>query len=489
MTLDNFSLADTQQLGSRLPNDPHAVSAALPAWQDVVDYEEGKQRVSNALHTAYPRFMFHPLVSALAESLRTEFAIGDGYLTLYPSYDTAKDALAFIHHATTAHAELIVDTQKNIYVCCTGKDGAAAAKAHWQHTGLGISSRHAERALRSQVAADADYQKHAVRAMISKGAGVAEDDVTLHPTGMSALYCAYRITRKKTGHTDTVQLGFPYVDTLKIQQKWGGDVHMLDNQGAYIAQLESLFAQYPIAACFTEFPSNPLLKPIDIQALSECCRAYGVLLIVDDTIATWFNCDLRHYADITCTSLTKGFSGKGNVMAGACIVQPHSPYAAELRAVRDALYEDIFHADDARVLAANMIGFEARMQRMNANAAELVQYLAAHHDVADVYYPSHDKALYDKVKTPHGGYGCLLSFTLKNASHTPAFYDALQVCKGPSLGTEFTLCCPYTLLAHYYELDWAKSYGVDAHLLRVSVGCEDISEIITRFEKAFAQAR
>ena len=53
------------------------------------------------------------------------------------------------------------------------------------------------------------------------------------------------------------------------------------------------------------------------------------------------------------------------------------------------------------------------------------------------------------------------------------FYDALQLAKGPSLGTNFTLCCPYTLLAHFTELPWAADYGVSSRLIRVSVGLEN----------------
>ena len=54
------------------------------------------------------------------------------------------------------------------------------------------------------------------------------------------------------------------------------------------------------------------------------------------------------------------------------------------------------------------------------------------------------------------------------------FYDALSLPKGPSLGTNFTLVCPYALLAHYNELSWAESYGVPRNLIRISVGLEDI---------------
>jgi cystathionine gamma-synthase len=87
-----------------------------------------------------------------------------------------------------------------------------------------------------------------------------------------------------------------------------------------------------------------------------------------------------------------------------------------------------------------------------------------------------------------GGYGGLLSFVLKSPKKTPKVYDALRLCKGPSFGTPFTLVCPYTLLAHYQELEWAEACGVPPNLLRVSCGLEPIETIIAAFEEAFAHA-
>lgn len=72
------------------------------------------------------------------------------------------------------------------------------------------------------------------------------------------------------------------------------------------------------------------------------------------------------------------------------------------------------------------------------------------------------------------GFGCLVSFDLKeDLVNVEAFYDALAVNKGPSLGTNFTLASPYTLLAHYMELPWAAQYDVPTKLIRVSVGLEN----------------
>ena len=67
-------------------------------------------------------------------------------------------------------------------------------------------------------------------------------------------------------------------------------------------------------------------------------------------------------------------------------------------------------------------------------------------------------------------------------------FDALEICKGPSFGTPFTLACPYTLLAHFHELDWADACGVPADLIRVSSGVEETAGLLARFSKALEQA-
>ncbi|RYD34833.1 MAG: PLP-dependent transferase, partial [Verrucomicrobiaceae bacterium] len=104
-----------------------------------------------------------------------------------------------------------------------------------------------------------------------------------------------------------------------------------------------------------------------------------------------------------------------------------------------------------------------------------------------VWHPSlTQRENYEKVMRKGGGFGGLLSFVLKNEKKTPKVYDALRVNKGPSFGTAFTLVCPYTLLAHYTELEWAEGCGVSPNLLRVSVGQESTEHIISVFEEALA---
>jgi cystathionine gamma-synthase len=133
----------------------------------------------------------------------------------------------------------------------------------------------------------------------------------------------------------------------------------------------------------------------------------------------------------------------------------------------------------------NSRDFVRRIDRVNANAEVICAVLAAHPLVTRVYYPKYNddasRANYEACRLPKGGYGGLLSCTLQTKAHAVAFYDALETAKGPSLGTNFTLTSPYVILAHYQELDWAASFGVDPYLLRISVGLEDdLGEIFTR---------
>ncbi|KAL9020751.1 MAG: hypothetical protein Q9185_002067 [Variospora sp. 1 TL-2023] len=123
-------------------------------------------------------------------------------------------------------------------------------------------------------------------------------------------------------------------------------------------------------------------------------------------------------------------------------------------------YEDNYWAEDALFMERNSRDFIARIARMNRNAEAICDCLKASRYVKDVYYPKYSstRSFYDLYRTPAGGYGGLLSVTFRTRLEAIAFYDALETAKGPSLGTNFTLSCPYTLLAHYTELSWVSRW-------------------------------
>jgi cystathionine gamma-synthase len=176
-------------------------------------------------------------------------------------------------------------------------------------------------------------------------------------------------------------------------------------------------------------------------------------------------------------------------MAGAATVRADSPLAAEFLGplAEDSAECAPLYVADAEILLSNMKGYAKRNTAVNFNALALVAFLKDHPAVASVWHPSVTQTEnYTAIMRKNGGFGGLLSIALTNPKKAPKVYDALKISKGPSFGTPFTLVCPYTLLAHYDELDWTEDCGVPANLLRISVGLESPDTIIAAFAEALA---
>lgn len=138
----------------------------------------------------------------------------------------------------------------------------------------------------------------------------------------------------------------------------------------------------------------------------------------------------------------------------------------------------------------NSRDFQRRTRIIDGNTEAVCDFLHAHPEtVKCVYYPKFTTAEhYARCRLPGGGFGGLFSVTFHAPAAARAFFDALPFPKGPSLGTNFTLACPYTILGHYLELEWAAGYGVEEGLVRVSVGMEEREVLMEGFGKAFKAA-
>ncbi len=459
-----------EELGQPIPPSPHAVSVALPRWQDVVGYEEKKPEVVGALTSGYPRFFIHAEVRELAR------LIGQGQPCLpFPSLRAARLCAAFIEQSSGQQAKVV--GSRGIHGVVTSEAGTDALRAFWQHTGLIVSSRQAEAWLAGrEPAAEGHAVRQSLRRQLAGFYDCAEDDVFLAPTGMAAQFAALRAVMQRSPGRPTAQLGFPYVDTLKLQKKLGHGGILLHHLGSIDTELNDLVRRQPLAACFCEIPGNPLLGSADVRRISPICREHRLPLIIDDVVATPVNVDLGAYADLIATSLTKFIVGTGEAMGGALICNPRSPFYDELKPIIATQHEELLWGEDAVVLDAQARGFPERMKRHNENGLLLAERLRRHPAVERVWYPKWEfSEAYDAVRRPRGGWGALFTFLPKQGDRkSPAIYDRLEFCKGPSLGTVFTLACPFTLLAHYTELEWAESCGVSRHLIRISVGLEDV---------------
>jgi cystathionine gamma-synthase len=476
-----------EDLGQPLPPSVHANSVCLPTWADVIAYEEGDSRVLGQLQTGYPRFFIHPLTERLIQACSRRFVRGDELCHVYPSRASAERCVQSLQRWSGEEGRIESWAEGGPFVVCFSRTADEAARKHWRHSGDGISSRRAETLLEGNPIPDGQAAKRGVRQRIGQLCSVPADGVYLFSSGMSAIYAVHRVISRLWPARMSAQFGFPYVDTLKVQQDLGLGAHFLPRgDEADLGQLRDLVRAEPISAVFCEFPSNPLLVSPDLAALGELARQYGFPLIVDETLGTYVNTDVLRVADVAVTSLTKYFTGVGDVLAGAVILNPHSPLAGRLREAFAGDYEDNLWDGDAVLLADYSADFAERVRRINRTAEQVCEFCRTHPAVAAVYYPKYcAPANYEAFRRPGGGYGGLFSILLRNPDRTsPRFYDSLQLCKGPNLGVNFSLCCPFTLLAHYRELDFVERCGVSRHLIRISVGLEEPQDLIDRLERA-----
>lgn len=472
-----------QDLGYPIPDDPHAISVCLPTWKDVIGYEDGDPRVRQALRAGYPRFVLPPQL--LAFHRQWTAATDDSDVLAFATPGAARRALDHVI-AHGGMGERII--HNDIAVVRFADTGSRALGGQiWRYAGEGLSSRGVVACLAGKPVCSSagDTARGEVAERIANWHGVPAAAVFLFASGMAAVATVHRFLCSQHAGAGTVQIDFPYVDVSHVQKFLGCASNIaMSAREAGDGALAEAFVDGFTAGVFCEVPANPLLECADLPMISAICRSAGVPVVADDTVASVANVALLPHADFVTTSLSKWFNGRCNLLAGAVIANPASPLA-EAFAVWLASEDPAIPGDaDAAELAVNSRGFEQRMRLVNDNGHVVATMLRAHPMVDRVCYPSlRDDHPYARVVRPGGGTGGLISFTLHGGEPAAErFYDAVALDKGPSLGADFSMLCPYTLLAHYEELDHAQAWGVPRDLIRLSVGTEpsrQLAEILT----------
>ncbi|MEM1085656.1 MAG: PLP-dependent transferase [Verrucomicrobiota bacterium] len=477
-----------EDLGLPLPESPHACSVCLPSWSSVVGYEESRDKVMRRLRAGYPRFIRNPLVERLTSAAASELCSDGEELFLFPTKVGAQRAQRWIERNAkeAARSSAYHDFQAVI----VSRKTAPLAIEYQRLTGELVSSRMAEDHLNGGLRTGT--KRHLLQRRLATIYSAEQTHVSVFASGMSGVAAVIRSLPGVAAGRKTLQLEFPYVDSLKVQERVGnGVVFLNETEGESFDEALRRIRRGEFAAVFTEVPSNPLLRCPDLPRVSEACREGGTPLVVDDSSVGPSNVKVLPWADVVTCSLTKWLSGTGDVMGGVVVVRSDSEFADELApAIRQESESTApMYVGDAQVMLSNLKGYPARMAKPNENALQLVGLLQAHPAVAEVWHPSIvHRERYKAVMAPKGGFGALLSFALKAPKRTPRFFDKLGLTKGPSFGTPFTLVCPYVMLAHYRELDWAEGCGIPRHLIRVSCGDESFDFLKEVFEQALKVA-
>jgi cystathionine gamma-synthase len=486
--------------------------------RDVIGYEEKDPATLARMTSGYPRFVVHPLAQEVAAHLAARHRVPTTHARWLTAGPLAAQALA-VHLQPLSSEVIPVNDYLSLVHFPADADQALAARRYLQHTGLFASSRaaedyllaaggqaeHASAPITASGALAPEAQVCAALAQVYGHGAAPERDVFLAPSGMNATWGAFQALdrqQRALGRTRWVQLGWLYLDTICLLQKFTAypKEDYLHHADVFdLAGLRQLFAEHAgrVAGLVAEAPTNPLIQTPDISALRALCREHGVALVLDPTIASPYNVDVLGHADVVVNSLTKYAASEGDVIAGAVVVNPASPFAAALRAALPAALGPVYPRDLA-CLAAQINAAPALLGRVNAAAPVVVAFLRTHPRVASVHWATEPRsaAHYAAIaRAPASGpagppLGSVLSFAV-HGDVTPV-YDRLRLAKGPSFGLTCSLICPFMYLAHYDLVKTAEGcaylerQGIAPQLLRLSLGTEPVEEIIAALAEALA---
>ncbi|MGL4848618.1 MAG: trans-sulfuration enzyme family protein [Clostridium sp.] len=237
-------------------------------------------------------------------------------------------------------------------------------------------------------------------------------------------------------------------------------------------------------AIFIETPSNPLMRVADIRKISEICKEKGILLIVDNTFLTpYFQNPLELGADIVVHSGTKFIGGHNDVLAGFIIVKDEKLEEA-LRMIQMSTGA-ILSPMDSWLLLRSLKTLHIRVLKAQENALEIAKWLQNNENVEKVYYvglESHKG--YGINKSQSRGFGSMISFKVDKGL-VPKILEELKVISfAESLGgTESLITYPFTQTHTDIPEDIKNRVGVDESLLRLSIGIEDINDLINDLKR------
>lgn len=473
--------------------------------------------------------------------------LGDGTTLLFPSHVSAEACKAFLmrgrENDDLASLKVTIHTLEasvaSVSVAHAAYEGIVLrlsavsfpekllkqAMIFWRLTGLGVSSRMAEdclnapenlRTLSGGAPAIHSKEPSAAHNLICKriaailnsssktgkvDKAISNTDVYLYQSGMAAIYCLHQALLCWRCTTSVV-FGFPYELTLKMLDTYGPGSKFfgfatsdeLDDLEKYL-ETERQHGRN-VQAVWCECPSNPLLRTPDFCRLRQMTIRFRTIVIIDETIGGFANVDLLQFADVLVTSLTKSFSGYSNVMGGSVALNPSSAFYPVLKETLQNSYRNDYYPGDAIQLERNSRDFFSRTTKINTTTSALVtffRHLASDplYPITAVYHPSTcwSKENYHNCMRPHTedfkpGYGGLFTLEFASVSAARVFFDASELHKGPSLGSNVTLLQPYVQTVFHKEKAWAARHGLKESIVRVSVGLEDLGALLKAFRQA-----
>jgi len=309
-------------------------------------------------------------------------------------------------------------------------------------------------------------------------------------TGMAAIHVALLAAGVKAG-TTVVAAQDLYGATLMLLNRLFSDMgvklHFLDFTD--LKTYEKMLVETRPIAVIAETISNPLVKVIDIPALTDIAHRYGAKVLIDNTFASPYLCKpLSYGVDFSIHSATKYIAGHGDVMAGVVISSLEN---------RNKMYElnklvgSTLGPFEAWLAMRGLKTLPLRMRQQCENAARISEWLSKHSLVTKVNYPglkNHPQHELASRQFEKSGFGGMLSFEIAKADRAQAFrfMEALKLClPATTLGDVYTLVLhPATTSHRALTPENRAKIGITEGLIRLSAGIEYAEDIMAVLDQA-----
>lgn len=240
---------------------------------------------------------------------------------------------------------------------------------------------------------------------------------------------------------------------------------------------------------YTETPANPTMVLTDLQEFAALGREVGAVTVIDNTFASpYLQRPLTLGVDVVVHSATKYISGHGDVVAGVLVGSEQFCLQARQGALKDL--GAVISPFDAWLLTRGLKTLAVRMERQQANAIRVAQFLAQHPQVTAVHYPGLDTfPQRELVRAQMDGPGAMLSFEVAGGRAAAAqVLNRVQLCRlAVSLGDVTTLIQHPASMTHgSVPPESREAMDISEGLIRLSVGLEDAADIIDDLEQALA---
>jgi cystathionine beta-lyase/cystathionine gamma-synthase len=238
---------------------------------------------------------------------------------------------------------------------------------------------------------------------------------------------------------------------------------------------------------FLETPTNPMMTVTDLRACSEIAHAGGALVVVDNTFCSpWLQRPIELGADIVLHSTTKFLNGHSDSVGG--VVVSNSDEIGEKIGFLQNAVGAILSPFDSWLVLRGIKTLAVRMKRHEENGMAMANYLSHHPKVKKVYYPGlPEHPQHELAKRQMNGFGSMIAFELGSLENAAAFLNRVRLCSlAESLGGVETLIShPETMTHASVPIETRKRLGITPGLVRISVGIEDIEDLIGDLENAF----